>query len=61
MPSDTERKQYVFFGTKKVELLKSATVFGKPYYEILVDGMIRTVPASMCSAEPKQESKKRGN
>lgn len=59
MPSDTERKQYVYFGGKRVEYLKQATIFGKPYYDILINGIRKTVPASMCSAEPKQKKQER--
>ena len=59
MLSDTERlKQYVYFGGKRVEYLKQATIFGKPYYDIIVNGIRRTVPASMCTAEPKQDQTK---
>lgn len=58
MSSDTERKQYVYFGGKRVEYLKQATIFGKPYYDIKVNGIRRTVPASMCTTEPKKENKK---
>lgn len=62
MLSDTERKQYVYFGGKQVEFLKQATIFGKPYYDIVINGIRKTVPASMCSAELKQENKKlKGN
>ena len=62
MLSDTERKQYVYFGGKQVEFLQQATIFGKTYYDIVINGIRKTVPASMCSAEPKQENKKlKGN
>ena len=65
MASDTERKQYVYFGGKQVEFLKQATIFGKPYYDIVINGVKKTVPASMCTTEPnepKQEIKKeKGN
>lgn len=62
MPSDTERKQYVYYGGKQVEYLKQANIFGKVYYDIRINGVTKTVLASMCSAEPKQEKQKeKGN
>ena len=59
MLSDTERmKQYVYFGNVRVEYLGQAMIFGKPYYDIVINGMRKTVPASMCTAEPKQKLSK---
>ena len=55
MPSDTERKQYVYFCGKPAQFIKQATIFGKPYYDIVVNGIKKTVPASMCTAELKQQ------
>lgn len=58
MPSDTERKQYVYYGGDLVEYLGQAEIFGKVYYDIRIRGIKKTVRASMCSAEPKQENNK---
>lgn len=61
MPSNTERKQYVYYGGNLVEYLGQAEIFGKVYYDIRIGGVKKTVRASMCSAEPKQETKSKGN
>ena len=62
MPSDTERKQYVYYGKDLVEYLGQAVIFGKVYYDIRWNGLKKTVPMSMCSAELKQEKQKeKGN
>ena len=58
MPSDTERKQYVYYGKDLVEYLGQAVIFGKVYYDIRWNGLKKTVPMSMCSAELQNETKK---
>lgn len=57
MPSDTERKQYVYFKGVLCEWLGQAKLFGKPYYDIMYKGMRKTVPASACKTEKEKESK----
>lgn len=53
--SDTERSEYVIYKNAYCRFLGQATVFGKVYYDILVNGIRKTVPASECRTEITKE------
>ena len=61
MLSDTERKKYVYFGDVLCEYLGMAELFGKTYYEIMFNGVRKTVPASRCKPEKQNNLKEDTN
>lgn len=56
MVLDTEQKTYVTYKGTQCQYISQATIFGTVYYDIIVKGVRKTVPASQCKTD--QNSKK---
>lgn len=54
MPSDNEQvKHYVTYKGDICEYVGKAVIFGKTYYDIIVNGVRKTVSASECAVTKK--------
>ena len=58
MPSD-ERKTYVTWKGTKCEYIGQAKIFGIIYYDIIVKGLRKTVPASQCQQEQTSQKEQK--